>query len=335
MDRPRLASQTARITLVVPPRPSLMSIGAYVDAVTFSRSYIERQYSAIAPVLPNQGYGIATFEFVHLEERSALVEGIAIPTTRDISDRGYREVIVLADFDMQDDELGALDLSRFMPWIGQCLDQGALVVASGASVLLAAAAGLLRSRTATGPWWLGARLNAQAPGVRFDFGRTIIEDDGIVTTSGAGADVAAATMVIERIASRNTALWLSRRMGRLSPHSDESLAEDPLLMRAQQWLSEHFSSDVSISKLAKTLGVSQRTLTRHFMQGTGMSPLAYVQFLRVEAAKRMLERSSFRIDRIAGLVGYSDVGFFRHAFRRSTGKTPRQWRKEGAPFSIN
>ena len=65
---------------------------------------------------------------------------------------------------------------------------------------------------------------------------------------------------------------------------------------------------------------------RRFRQATGLTPLAYVQRLRIEDAKRRLERTEDSIERIGWHVGYEDPAFFRRLFKRVTGVTPGQYR---------
>src|SRR5690606_16332378 len=59
----------------------------------------------------------------------------------------------------------------------------------------------------------------------------------------------------------------------------------------------------------------------------GMAPLAYVQRLRIEDAKRRLESSAVSVDEISWRVGYEDPAFFRRLFKRVTGMTPGHYRK--------
>jgi transcriptional regulator GlxA family with amidase domain len=119
-------------------------------------------------------------------------------------------------------------------------------------------------------------------------------------------------------------MWIMRQLS-VSPDGACGVP-DSLLERAQDWLADRFSQPIRIEELAAAIGVDRRTLHRHFVKGTGQSPIAFLQSLRIEAAKRMLERTSFPIERIASLVGYTDAGFFRGTFHRSTGKNPRRWR---------
>ena len=78
--------------------------------------------------------------------------------------------------------------------------------------------------------------------------------------------------------------------------------------------------------------MSERTLARRFELSLGMSPIDYLQTLRIEAAKQMLLRSNRKVDRIGYLVGYADPGFFKKLFRARTGMSPTEFRRRsGAP----
>lgn len=327
MIRPALHRQIASVAIVVPPAPSLLSIGAFLDSVTMARAHVQRHYGEIDAILPSHGFGIASFDFVRLEPDAPRHEGIAIPLARDIPEESAHDVVVIVDYDAEAAHIPPHAATRLGQWLRERHAAGALIAASGASVALVAASGLLDGRAATGPWWQAGPLRAGFPRVRFHFRHPRMEANGVLTTAGASADPRAAIDILERIASPNTALWLSRRL--LPQHIPEAgePADDPLLARAQQWLAEHYSTGANVEQLAKALGVSRRTLSRHFAEGAGTTPHAYLQMLRIEAAKRMLERSPFRIDRIANLVGYADAGFFRETFRKRTGISPREWRR--------
>ena len=80
--------------------------------------------------------------------------------------------------------------------------------------------------------------------------------------------------------------------------------------------------------------MGERTFARHFKAATGRMPAAYVQALRIEAAKTMLERDGKPIQSISAEIGYDDVGFFRSLFKRSTGMTPAEYRAHFAPLCV-
>lgn len=73
--------------------------------------------------------------------------------------------------------------------------------------------------------------------------------------------------------------------------------------------------------------VIERTFKRRFAAATGLTPIAYVQRLRIEEAKRRLERTDAAVDEISWRVGYEDPAFFRRLFRRVTGMAPGAYRR--------
>ncbi|MCP4380544.1 MAG: helix-turn-helix domain-containing protein, partial [Hyphomicrobiales bacterium] len=74
-------------------------------------------------------------------------------------------------------------------------------------------------------------------------------------------------------------------------------------------------------------GLAERTFKRRFKAATGYAPVDYVQTLRIEEAKQMLERSPEATDSVAHAVGYEDPAFFRRLFKRKTGVTPARYRQ--------
>ena len=82
-----------------------------------------------------------------------------------------------------------------------------------------------------------------------------------------------------------------------------------------------------VAQLAARSGLPERSFKRRFRTATGYTPVAYVQALRIEEAKHMLEATQEAIDAIAHEVGYEDPAFFRRLFKRSTGVTPSDYRR--------
>ena len=93
----------------------------------------------------------------------------------------------------------------------------------------------------------------------------------------------------------------------------------------------HYSVPAPVEQMVQRSGVAERTFKRRFSQATGLSPIAYVQHLRVEEAKRRLERTRSSVDQISWNVGYEDPAFFRRLFKRITGITPRAYRRKFTP----
>ena len=88
-----------------------------------------------------------------------------------------------------------------------------------------------------------------------------------------------------------------------------------------------FPDDVDLDQLAEDLAIAPRTFLRRFKAATGQTPLAYLQRLRTEAAKRMLEEDRMTIQEVGFAVGYEDVAFFRDLFKRHAGLSPGAYRE--------
>ncbi len=86
--------------------------------------------------------------------------------------------------------------------------------------------------------------------------------------------------------------------------------------------------------MAELAAMSERTFLRRFKAATGQAPASYLQAVRVEAAKAMLELEAASIQEVASKVGYEDVSFFRSVFKRATGMTPGEYREKFAKFIV-
>ena len=102
---------------------------------------------------------------------------------------------------------------------------------------------------------------------------------------------------------------------------------DLAIQSAQDWLATHFSVTNPLEEMTRRAGLTERTFKRRFTAATGMSPIAYVQRLRIEEAKRRLERTEVSVDDVSWQVGYEEPAFFRRLFKRITGMAPGAYRR--------
>lgn len=104
-------------------------------------------------------------------------------------------------------------------------------------------------------------------------------------------------------------------------HGDGEIAS------AQEWLAKHFAMAHPVEEVMRRTRLAERTFKRRFTSATGIAPMAYVQRLRIEDAKRRLERTDDSTEKISWRVGYEDPAFFRRLFKRATGMAPGAYRK--------
>ena len=108
-----------------------------------------------------------------------------------------------------------------------------------------------------------------------------------------------------------------------------------MVMEVQKKMEAHYTETLDYDRLAGECRMSRRSLERRFRQATGVTPLVYLQQLRVENAKRLLEEGNRTVNEIAWEVGYEDISFFRKIFVRITGLRPREYQHRFAGYGAS
>ncbi|OMH39501.1 GlxA family transcriptional regulator [Motiliproteus sp. MSK22-1] len=225
-------------------------------------------------------------------------------------------------------------------WLKAQQQAGVKIAANCSGTFLLAASGLLDNHRATTAWWLAEPLRQQYPTVELCLDQIVVEDRGIFT---AGATTAYQNLCLEllRVLGGHELMLACARImlvdiNRQSqiPYSSIQMVRqhhDSMVTAAEEWIEKGLSQSISLNQLADKFSVSRRTFIRRFKAATGKTPSAYIQALRLEAAKRLLESSHMTIDRIVERVGYIDSSSFRRLFHREVGLSPRAYRER---FSI-
>ena len=202
---------------------------------------------------------------------------------------------------------------------------------------LLAEAGLLDARRATAHWKFGRELAARYPRVRVEHEPLWVKDGNIYTSAGisAGIDLALAWAeedcgaALAHEAARELVLFLRRPGGQ--PQVSVSLASQASAMASirelQIWIAEHLTELLTTQDLAQRMSMSVRNFERVFTRETGTAPAQYVLQLRVEAARRHLERTDRGLKQVAAAAGFGSVDVMRRAFVRLLGLTPARYRE--------
>lgn len=247
-----------------------------------------------------------------------IVPALAVSTT-DWTPGGYGEIVA---------------------WLRAMHGRGATLCSTCSGALLLAETGLLDGGEATTHWAYADVFRRHFPDVRLRLEHLLVTTGvrGEVIMSGAsGSWHDLALHLIARQVNPAAAQTIAKFM-LLEWHADGQLPYmmfipdrehgDAVVLAAQQWLDENFRVASPVEALSQWSGLSVHGFKRRFMQATGLSPIKYLQRLRVENAKRMLERTAAPIDQIAWDVGYEDAAFFRRIFKRLTGLTPGAYRRK-------
>ena len=210
---------------------------------------------------------------------------------------------------------------------------GAVCVSS----FLLAEAGLLDGRRATTHWKFGRELAARHPDVRVEHEPLWVKDGNVYTSAGisAGIDLALAWVEedcgvgLAHEAARELVLFLRRPGGQpqLSISLASQASEMTSIRELQIWIAEHLGSRLSVEDLAERMTMSVRNFERVFTREVGTTPSQYVLQARVEAARRLLERTDRGLKQVATATGFGSVDVMRRAFVRLLGITPRRYRE--------
>ena len=210
---------------------------------------------------------------------------------------------------------------------------GAAIAASCSSVFLLAAAGLLDGRRATTTWWLAPIFREMFPDVQLDAG-SIVVCDGPVTTAGAAmAQMDLMLALVARHAGPGLAdrcarhLLLDERRSQ-TPYMAVGLltAADEPVRRAQAWARDRLEAGLTVDDLAAAAGLAPRTFSRRIERVTGLSPVRFLQRLRVERAVELIETTRLPFEEIARQVGYAEPSTLRRLLRKDGGVGPRELR---------
>jgi len=210
---------------------------------------------------------------------------------------------------------------------------GAVCVAA----FLLAEAGLLNGRRATTHWRFGREMASRYRSVCVQHDPLWVKDGNIYTSAGisAGIDLALAWVEedcgagLAHEAARELVLFLRRPGGQ--PQVSVSLASQASAMTSirelQIWIAEHLQKKLVVEDLAERMAMSVRNFERVFTREVGTTPAQYVLQMRVEAARRELERTERGLKQVASAAGFSNVDLMRRAFVRLLGITPSRYRE--------
>lgn len=228
-------------------------------------------------------------------------------------------------------------------WIREMYKKGTYIYSACSGSIMLAETGLLNGCSATSHWAYKDLFQKHYPGIRFRPEPNLVFADPagrIVTAGGTTSWHDLAIHIISRHCSPGEALKIAK-VYLLKWHAEGQLPyaalvhrnphADSVVRNCEKWLQDHFREKNCVSQVVAMAGIPERSLKRRFKNATGSSLIEYIQNLRVEESRRILETGNMPIDEISVSVGYEDPAFFRRLFKRSTGLTPARYRKMFKP----
>jgi transcriptional regulator GlxA family with amidase domain len=322
--------------------PLHVSLVALPDAVvsTLAGIYDVMNGAALMGVAGPGGRPPFTLEIVGEQTGPLrLASGVPFEVQRAIEDLDATDIVIVPSVLLRSEGWRTGRYPRLLAWIERMHARGALLCSACSGIFLLAETGLFDGRDATVHFGYARAFAALFPDVAIHPERVLVISGRREELVCSGASTTWHDLVlylIARHAGATTAQDVAR-MFALQWHQDgltpyivfEGKVDhgDGEIQSAQQWLARHFAVANPIEEVVKRSKLAERTFKRRFTAATGTTPIAYVQRLRIEDAKRRLERTDEPVDDISWRVGYEDPAFFRRLFKRTTGMAPGAYRK--------
>ncbi|MFE1438788.1 GlxA family transcriptional regulator [Streptomyces sp. NPDC058739] len=230
---------------------------------------------------------------------------------------------------------------RLVGWLRGRGPRARRLVSVCTGALLLAEAGLLDGRRATTHWAYCEKLARDHPEIEVESDPIYVRDAHVCTSAGVTAGIDLALALVEEDLGREVALTVARhlvvflrRPGNQAQFSAQlaaqTAAREPL-RDVQQWITENPRGDLSVEALAGRARLSPRHFARAFRAETGLTPGRYVDRVRLEHARRLLEDTGDGVEEISRASGYGTPEAMRRAFVRALGTAPAEYRRRFRP----
>lgn len=222
-------------------------------------------------------------------------------------------------------------------WMQKENQSGTRLYSTCTGAFFIAATGILDDKEATTSWFAAEEFKALFPQVLLRDERILIDNGTSVTTG--------ATLSFQNLCIYLIEKYYGKALGNLAAklflvEKDKQIQSsfamfhgqkqhgDEVISQIQTYIETHAAERLSIVELAEVASLSERTFIRRFKNATGNTPLEYVQRIKVELAKQWLEEGELSIKEIGFEAGYDDITYFRSIFKKYTGLTPAEYRKQ-------
>ncbi|GIU14096.1 MULTISPECIES: GlxA family transcriptional regulator [unclassified Shewanella] len=211
------------------------------------------------------------------------------------------------------------------------------IAAYCSGTLMLAASGLLDDKKATCVWWLAELFRRSFPRVDLCSEHVVMNDGQYYTAGATSANLSLALQLVQKLAGEQIAMQMAKVLlidpNRTSQQAFMTLDAEPqhkdeLVTRIQDWMQLHLKHHLQLDDIADKFALGKRTLIRRFKKAINETPASYIQRLRVDEAKRLLETTELAIEQIVEQVGYEDVSSFRKLFIQTTSLSPRAYRQK-------
>lgn len=331
----RMSSKPLHVCLVAVPGTLAMPLAGIFEVLT-AFPVVARFYDHVPTTPPFEVEIVGT-------ARGTMTSASGLPITvqRAIGEIERTDIVIVPTMAVEEDwRVG--QHPELVEWMRRMHRRGALLSSACTGLVLLAETGLLDGLPGTTHWSIASAVRARFPEVKLRLTEVLVtagEEDAFVMSGGAASWQDLVLYLIGRFVSPAASQAVAK-FELLERHTEGQAPYLPFLPRTQhgdalvqglqRWLEINFAIAAPVAEMTRRSGLSARTLERRFRRATGMSPLAYVQQIRIDEAKRRLERTDLPVERISWDVGYEDPAAFRRVFKRIARVPPGLYRRKFA-----
>jgi transcriptional regulator GlxA family with amidase domain len=226
---------------------------------------------------------------------------------------------------------------QLVPWIFTQYENGADLVSMCVGAFFLGSMGILDGKRCSTHWASAQEFKQLYPNVELEDERIVSESDRIFTSGGALAFTNLLIHLIQRYAGRELAVLAAKAyMIDIGCESQSPFSvfiglkshNDKEVLKAQEFIESHFYEKFSVDDICEEVGVGRRTFERRFKNSTANTIFEYIQRVKIEAAKKKLEKGAQTVSQVMYEVGYTDTKAFREVFKKLVGMTPNAYRSK-------
>lgn len=224
-----------------------------------------------------------------------------------------------------------------IPWLRQHYHSGTEIASLCKGSYFLAETGLLNDKPCTSHWSSIEDMRRRFPEIQLQPDSVLTDQNGIYTGGGAFSSLNLVLYLVEKFCGHDIGIRVAKNFSIHRDHMNQAHFStfsgmnrhgDHVILNAQTFIEEHYAEDIGVGRIAEHVNMSKRNFIRRFKQAVRMTPLEYVQRVKIEAAKKALESGKSNIQALTYEVGYNDSKTFRTTFKRLTGITPQDYRSK-------
>lgn len=222
-------------------------------------------------------------------------------------------------------------------WLQKQYQKGAEIASLCVGAFLLAETGLLNNKSCSTHWVTANNFRERYPKVNLVDEKVITDEQGLYTSGGANSYWNLLIYLVEKYAGKEAAVYASKYFAIDKGRKDQLLFAifqgaknhgDEEVLKVQEYIEAHYADNLTIDQLAELAYLSPRTIQRRFKAATQFPIHTYLQKIRMEVAKRLLETEKKTVNEIMVEAGYENPKAFRNVFKKETGVSPTVYRKK-------